>query len=260
MIILCVVVTMFWGFSSVANADDSYQNVTWSQVALDTLINGAVSYDKNNGNVVVSGTAFYDTIHADGSYLGTQLVGGDGIDLEVEGNFAMYGLFTYTDAANVLCSAASNPSQMLAFEIVANDLKIDLDSDGNEDLVDRYALDTHDVEEIDFLKATFAELGNWGYTELAPGVWFDLAIQGDVPAGQIAMSIVIAGFQNDGFDALCAAYEMDVINASLLPCELGEGLAGVRRDSGVFVAEIPEPATMSLLALSGLAVIRKRRK
>jgi len=85
LITVCVVAVLLCGS---VQAD-----LTWSEIVFDAMVEGAASYDSGGANVVASGSAFYETIT--GSYLGTQLIGGDGINLEVAGNFAMYGVVTH---------------------------------------------------------------------------------------------------------------------------------------------------------------------
>jgi hypothetical protein len=226
--------------------------MTKYQIDLNTIIDGAVCYDSSGGNVVVSGTAFYEAID-NGGYLGTQLIGGDGEGTEVAGNLAVYGLFTYTDASNFLSWGAANSTASLGLEIVANELLIDADLDGDCDLTDRYVLDAGDTA-ADYLTATFAELAQWGYTEIAEGIWADIAVGGEVPAGQIAVSVVIENYTNENW----ADAGITALNADFLAATLGEGTPGVRRDSGITVTVIPEPATLALLTLGGLFLRRKK--
>jgi hypothetical protein len=216
---------------------------SWDMIGFDTLHHGAFSYNADGSNVVVSGSAFVNGLSSDG-FLGTQVIGGDGINKTVEGNLAIYGVFHYVDTDNVLSWAMSNPNTLLALEIRARDVKVDIDRDGDSDFTERFTLDAVGSP-IDFLTATFAELATWGYTELAPGVWMDIALGAD---NMVALSIVIDGFTTDNpWPA--------TINANLLESTLGGPVAGVTPGSGVRLAAIPEPSAFIVWSLLGLAAV-----
>jgi hypothetical protein len=222
------------------------QAVTWQQVDFTNIYGGAVSYDASGDNVVVAGTAFYEKIRSDG-YLGTQLNGGDGIDLEVAGNFAMYVTVHYSDAANVLGQVLSNANTMMAYEFRTWGVNLDFNNDGKSDYTESFTLNATDMPGVDYLKATYSEIDKWGYTQIAPGVWMDLAL--DTANNNAALSIVINGFTGKWGD----------VNALALPGALQGYTPGVTPGSGIRVMEIPEPATMSILALGALAALRKRK-
>lgn len=229
-----VSIVVLFAFSAVASGD-----LSWQMVGFDKLLKGAVSYHAGGDNVVVSGTAFYNAIGSD-SYLGTQLIGGDGIDLEVAGNFGVYGVFEYTDNDSVLGWAATNADTLLAIEIRARDLQFDTDGDGGMDFVDNYKLDAADVAET-WLTATFAELGEWGYTEIADGVWMDIAV--DSGNGVAALSIVIEDFTLHG--------GASNLEAALLAGDLGGPVPGHYVGSGIRIAPVPVPGAV-LLGFLGL--------
>ncbi|MFA5252103.1 MAG: PEP-CTERM sorting domain-containing protein [Phycisphaerae bacterium] len=247
LITICAVATLVMALSATVQADDVWP---WKLVPTGYIEGGAVSYDEEGHNVVVSGRAFYDKINCDG-YLGTQLVGGDGINVEVAGNFAMYGVFEYTDTDNVLGWLTSNATTPMAYEIKAYGVNLDLDYDGYDgtsDFIETFKLTG---EGTNYLTATFADLGQWGYTQMAPGVLMDIAVLDGTHA---ALSVVIDGFSNDTWNA---AFE-DGFNAYLLPGDLG-GADETTHGSGIRVMEIPEPATMCLLGLGALSLIRRKK-
>lgn len=220
-------------------------------VVFDSLAHGAFSYDASGDNVVVAGTAFYDAIRADG-YLGTQLVGNDGNNVEVAGNFAMYGVFHYVASDDVISWLASNINNLLAFEVRAWGVNVDLNGDNISDLTENFTLDAKGMP--GFLTATLPELAAWGYTELAPGIWADIAV-GPNNNNYAALSIVIDGFTTDNWGD---------VDATLLAGDLQGYTAGQTPGSGVRMAALPEPtAVLVWSALGVLAVAAgcwRRRK
>ena len=225
-------------FCATASAD-----LSWQMVGFDSLSHGAVSYDKSGANIVTAGTAFHDTLTGDG-YLGVQIVGGDGIDRAVEGNFGVYGVFNYTDTDNVLGWATANPDTLLAIEVRARGLQLDVGGDGVADLADNYKLNADDVPET-YLTATFNELATWGYTEIAGGVWLDIALSDSHP-GMAAMSVVIEDF------VLHPELDLDSLEADLLAGALGGPVPGNYVGSGIRVAPVPVPGAV-LLGILGLS-------
>ncbi len=220
----------------------SVQATTWQQVDFTCLASGAVSFDASGDNVVVAGSAFYSKIRSDG-FLGTQLNGGDGINDEVVGNFAMYGVFSYDDSDSVLPWLTANANTLMAYEFRAWGVKMDFNGDNVADMTESFTLNATGMPGVDYLQATFAEMGQWGYTELAPGVFVDIAILGDCAA----LSVVIDGFTHTGWTDF---------NAYLLTSML-QGPSQNTPGSGVRVMAIPEPATMAILCLGGLLIRRK---
>ncbi|HAL44706.1 MAG: hypothetical protein A2Y12_05070 [Planctomycetes bacterium GWF2_42_9] len=219
---------------------------TWSQVDFTCTLGGAMSYDQSGDNVVTAGTAFYDTITS-GGYLGTQLIGGDGVNQQVSGNFAVYGLFSFSDTANVLSWVAGNANTLFAYEFRAWSVNLDFNNDNLSDYTESFTLNATDMPGVDYLKATFNDLSTWGYTEMAPGVFVDLAIGG---SNCVALSIVIDGFATNNWSD---------VNARILPGVLQGYTPGVTPGSGIRVAMIPEPATMCILAIGSLIALRKRK-
>jgi hypothetical protein len=224
----------------------------WQQIDFTNMITGAVSYDESGDNVVVSGTAFYQTIRS-GGYLGTQLVGGDGIDLEVKGNFAMYAVVQYdTTDAGILANVMSKATTLFAYEIRTWGVKLDFDGNGTSDFTEGFTLNAP----APYLAATYAEIDKWGYTEMiaGSGIWFDLAVDTVNYPGYAAISVVIDGFSNDAWNAAFA----DGFNAMLLAGAL-QGPSNNTPGSGFRVAEVPEPASMILLGLGGLFCARRKK-
>ena len=229
------------------------QGAIWQKVPFTHLQGGAISYDATGDNVVVAGTAFYDAIHAPGSSLGTQLVGGDGINKEVAGNFAMYGVFTYTDTDNVWGWAMAHPNTTLALEVRAWGVGLDVTGDGKSDLTEHFTLDAKDMPGVDYLTATFAELAGWGYTEVAPNVWLDIAV---IDGSTAALSVVMDGYTEAGLPDM---------NARLLDGEGGliQYWPPHTPGSGLYVAAVPEPASLivwSLFGAVGVAFGWRRRR
>lgn len=254
---VCAAVAMCAALAGSAQAD-----LPWQMIPFTNLVTGAVSYDESGDNVVVEGRAFYQTIRASG-VLGTQLVGGDGQGPEVAGNFAMFGVFGYNDTNSVLPWIVSNANTLLAMEIRARDVKLDFNGDGQAEFVENFTLDAKDMLGVDYLKATFADLGGWGYTQIAPGVWLDIAMDPKESQGNAAMSVVIQGMSNAGWNAAFA----DGFDAMLLPGALGEPISGVTPGSGFRVAAapppIPEPALFqmgALMGLSGFGLLKLRKR
>ncbi|MBN2560314.1 MAG: hypothetical protein JXQ75_05230 [Phycisphaerae bacterium] len=220
---------------AVASAD-----LTWELIPFTGIDHGAVSYKSDPlANVVVSGTSFYDTLTGDG-YLGVQSIGGDGIDNPVSGNFAVYGVFQYSDPDNILGLLESNPNTPFALEIAAHTLQF---STGGADY---YHLDAKDMAGTDYLKATLADLSQWGYTDIADAenIWLDFTIQkGDDNTGVIVLSVVaenavLHGDAFPDFDALVGTGVLDGQTANWVA-------------SGLHVAMVPVPGAV-LLGLLGL--------
>ena len=246
LITICAIVIVVCLVSSV-----QAEEWPWKLVPTGYLEGGAVSYDVSGDNVVVSGTAFYNTIHS-GGYLGTQLVGDDGIDLEVEGNFAMYGVFQYTDMDNVLGWLTVNANTPMAYEIKAYGVNLDFTGDGVADYTETFMLTG---EGTNYLTATFADLGQWGYTQMAPGVLMDIVVLDSTHA---ALSIVIDDFSNATWDAVFGV--AGGFNASLLPGALG-GANETTHGSGIRVMAVPVPGAILLggIGVSLVGWLRRRR-
>jgi len=219
------------------------QATTWQQVDFTCLASGAVSFDASGDNVVVPGTAFYNKIRSDG-FLGTQLNGGDGINVEVAGNFAMYGVFSYNDSDSVLPWLMANTNTLMAYEFRAWGVKMDFNGDNIADMTENFTLNAVDIPGIDYLKATFAQMSQWGYTELAPGIFVDIAISGSCAA----LSVVIDGFTHTGWTDF---------NAYLLTSVL-QGPSQNTPGSGVRVMAIPEPMTICLLGFGALSLFGRK--
>ena len=206
-------------------------------VELLTVLCGAVSYDMSGGDIVASSK--FATSNA--SYFDTT---------GISGNFGVFGVFTYSDATSMITWAMSNPAQLVDIDIVANDLHLDGNGDCVADITDRFVLDSEDFGIANFA-VSFAELAATGYTQLASNIWLDISVIDD---DTVAMSLIVDGFFNQNW----VDYGITNIDASILCGTLGEGIAGHRRDSGVWLTAVPEPATMALLCLGGLMLRRRK--
>jgi hypothetical protein len=210
----------------------------WHFVPFDSVIGGALSYDAAGNNVVVDGSAFKTAL---GDTLSTQKIGGDGINNPVTGNFAFFGGFNYTDNDNVFAWAQSIMDTPLAIEIGAHTLNFGA-------FTDYFALDARDMEGVDYLTASFAQMAEWGCTEIAPDIWMDIAV--DTVNSQVAISIVIDGFYDLGENN---------IDTYIIAGDLDGEIPGQWRASGIYLAPIPEPATIALLAFGSLAFIKRKK-
>jgi hypothetical protein len=222
----------------------SAQAITWTQADFTHLVEGGFSYSASGENVVTAGSAFNDAIGVN-DYLGTQIIGGDGEETTVEGNFAMYGLFQYDDSEGALELAADNPDSPLALEFRA--WGVEYATGGGEN----FTLNAVDMPGVDYLTSTFNELGTWGYSEVAPGIWVDIALSEANP-GYVAMAVVIENF---------IAWPGDIDTALVAGALTGpyqEEGDPYTPGSGIRVAIVPEPATLALLGLGGL-LLRKRK-
>jgi hypothetical protein len=239
--------TLFSVVALLASSAVALGDLSWQGVTFDYLHGGAFSYDASGDNVVVSGSAFYNAITS-GGYLGTQIVGGDGIDDPVYGNFAVYGVFSYTDNAGVLGWLTANPNTPVAIEIRAWGLRF---THGGGD---NWTLDAKDMAGTEYLSATFAELGQWGYTDIADAetVWLDLALMPtSATTGYVAMSVVMEDFVLHG-----GAFPD--FSDTLLPGVLQGYTPGVTPGSGIRVAQLPVVVPVpgaALLAALGVGVV-----
>ena len=246
----CVLTVLILAISGTVQA-----SLSWSQMDFTNIIDGGVTYDENGGNVVVDGTAFFDKVQEYGNPVSFQKIGGDGINNPVTGNFAMFGIFDYTDTDGVLAWAISNPTTDVALEIRAWGVSLDLDRDGDGDYSEHFTLNATDIPGVDYLTANFYELSQHGCTEVAAigdvfSIWIDMAL--DAENSQVALSVVIDGFTTDNWGSI-DAYLMAGELIGPYP-ESGYWTPG----SGIRVAAIPEPATIALLGLGGL-LLRKRK-
>lgn len=233
-------------------AGTSMAEPTWMYASLDSVLGGGLSYDASGGNVVTGGSAFNTAISAYGNPVSTQEVGGDGIDNPVTGNFAFFGMFTYTDNDGVLNWATAHPDTPLAIEINAHTLFFDFNGDGVSDYDDYFALDARDMDDTDYLKASFAELADWGCTEIAEGIWLDVWLGQVNSQNLIAISVIM---ENVDFGDTS-------LQGSLLAGGLDLDGNPNWRDSAFAVAPIPAPGAILLagLGVSMVGVLRRKRQ
>lgn len=227
------------------------------KATLNSVLTGGLSYDKTGANVVTSGTAFMNAISAAGNPVSTQKVSGDNIDNPVTGNFAFFGVFTYTDNG-ALAYAASNPDQLLSLEFNAHTLQFYLSGIGTYD--EYLAIDGRDSGVP--LLATFSELGDPGCTEIAAGIWMDIWTGEYLGQDVVALSFVIDGFSDDDTDALLDSLGMTTANADLLAGDLNTNYDTNRwRISSVAITPVPVPGAVVLGGI-GISLIgwMKRRK
>jgi hypothetical protein len=239
MIVLCVAAVVGLAFGSVANAE-------LLEAKFPTIISGGLSYDASGDNVVVSTSAFSQAIKNDHYYLGTG---------SSDGNFAFYARCTYDDTTqNAFGYASTHPNTPLNLEIRTHGVKFDINGDGLSDFTESLTFDI--VTNVGF-PVTFAEVGAHGYTDLTSyvntyyeehgytarvnGAWFDIALGGDVPTGQVAFSFVVDGYTYPG---------LGDVEATVVPGDLW-GATSTLQPSGARINPVPEPCTLAVWSLFG---------
>lgn len=236
-------------------AGTSLAEPTWMYATLDSVLGGGMSYDASGDNVVVDGSAFKTAISAAGNPVSTQEVGGDGINNPVTGNFAFFGVFTYTDGDGLLDWATAHPDTPFAMELGAHTLSFDFNGDGTSDYDEYFALDARDMDDTDYLKASFAELADWGCTEIAEGYWMDIWLGEVQSESVIAISVIIENFDlGIGNNDLQAALLPGLLNQNYDP--------SVWRESAFAIAPIPAPGAIFLagLGVSLVGVLRRKHQ
>lgn len=214
---------------------------SWQLVPFNYVYAGGLSYDPTGGNVVTDTSMFKTSMSAGHVPLSTQKIGGDGVDNPVTGNFAFWGTFAYTDNYGVLGWAAAHPNTPLALEIGAHPLNF-IDPVSEFEFSNYFALDARPT--TNYLKASYAELGAWGCTEIGNGIWMDIVVAPNSPTtGTVAISIVM-----QDFDLGPTALEVKVKSGPL------DGEIGNWRASGMRIAPIPAPGAAALGFL-GLGII-----
>lgn len=231
---ICLAAVMTLAISGQALAD-----LDWKFVPFDSVLGGAISYDASGDDVVSDSSSAFRT--ALGSTLSLQKIGGDGNNDPVSGNFAFFGGFSYTDKDDVFAWAQGIATTPLAIELGAHTLHF---TNGQSDY---FALDARDMPGVAYLTASFADLGAWGCTEIAPNIWMDIAV--DTANSQVALSIVADGFVLDDYPDIDTFIQTGTL----------DGKTTMWRASGISVAVVPEPATMILLGLGGLLCRKFKR-
>ncbi|MBN2024329.1 MAG: hypothetical protein JW809_16220 [Pirellulales bacterium] len=243
---------------------DNAARAAYQKIEFDTLLGGGLSYDQSGADVVANAAGAYrQAVSASGDLTSLQQIGGDGIHNPISGNFAMFGIFHYEDPTDVLGWGASNPTTPFALEVRAWGVGLDANIDqygqpdpldGEFDFPESFTLNAIDMPDVDYLSATFAQLGAWGNTDVTQGqgdvrVWMDITL---LPGQLAALSVVIDGFATDNWPS---------VEANLLFGALQGYTPGVTPGSG-FYAAVPEPTALLIWTVLGAlgAVVFARRK
>jgi len=215
---------------------------------------GGLSYDAGGANVVTPGTAFYEAVNTN-DFLGFQLIGGDGIDNPVVGNFAIYAELAYSDPDGTLAWAMANPDQEYSLEMRLywlGTLMTGMYGAGDpvaNPVFTGLTLDANDIPASD-LVASFGEIDEWGYTELATNIWVDFAFDEANYPGLMAISVVMQDYPFPAEIASVNGYFNASLNSPIL-------LDSQR--SGVVGAPVPEPVSIVMLGMLGAGMFGARK-